>query len=141
MNIDTIKNGYVIDHIKAGNAIKIYNMLDLDKLDCQVALITNAKSNKTKTKDIIKIGSLIDINLDKVAFINPDVTVNVVKNEKIIEKKKLEIPEKLVNVCKCNNPRCITSSERNLDQIFNLVDKENKVYRCYYCESALHHNN
>ena len=118
MNIDTIKNGYVIDHIKAGNAIKIYNMLGLDKLDCQVALITNAKSNKTKTKDIIKIGSLIDINLDKVAFINPDVTVNVVKNEKIIEKKKLEIPKRLVNVCKCNNPRCITSSERNLDQIF-----------------------
>ena len=141
MNIDTIKNGYVIDHIKAGNAIKIYNMLGLDKLDCQVALITNAKSNKTKTKDIIKIGSLIDINLDKVAFINPDVTVNVVKNEKIIEKKKLEIPKRLVNVCKCNNPRCITSSERNLDQIFNLVDKENKVYRCYYCESALQHNN
>lgn len=141
MNIDTIKNGYVIDHIKAGNAIKIYNMLGLDKLNCQVALITNAKSNKTKTKDIIKIGSLIDINLDKVAFINPDVTVNVVKNEKIIEKKKLEIPKRLVNVCKCNNPRCITSSERNLDQIFNLVDKENKVYRCYYCESALQHNN
>jgi aspartate carbamoyltransferase regulatory subunit len=141
MNIDTIKNGYVIDHIKAGNAIKIYNMLGLDKLDCQVALITNAKSNKTKTKDIIKIGSLIDINLDKVAFINPDVTVNVVKNEKIIEKKKLDIPKRLVNVCKCNNPRCITSSERNLDQIFNLVDKENKVYRCYYCESALQHNN
>ena len=137
MNIDTIKNGYVIDHITAGNAIKIYKMLDLDKLDCQVALITNAKSNKMKTKDILKIGALIDINLDMIAFINPEATINVVKNEKIIEKKKLEIPERLVNVCKCNNPRCITSSERNLDQIFNLVDKKNKVYRCYYCESAL----
>lgn len=137
MNIDTIKDGYVIDHITAGNAIKIYRMLDLDKLDCQVALITNAKSNKTKIKDILKISSLIDINLDKIAFINPDVTINVVQNEKIIEKKKLDIPEKLVNVCKCNNPRCITSTERNLDQIFNLVDKKKKVYRCYYCESAL----
>ncbi len=137
MNIDTIKNGYVIDHLTAGNAIKIYRMLDLDKLDCQVALITNAKSKKTKIKDILKIGSLIDINLDKIAFINPDVTINIVKNEKIIEKKKLDIPERLVNVCKCNNPRCITSSERNLDQIFNLVDKEKHIYRCYYCESAL----
>ncbi len=137
MNIDTIKNGYVIDHITSGNAIKIYRMLELDKLDCQVALITNAKSKKTGVKDIIKIGSLIDINLDKIAFINPDVTINVVKNEKIIEKKKLDIPERLVNVCKCYNPRCITSTERNLDQIFNLVDKDNKVYRCHYCECAL----
>ena len=137
MNIDTIKNGYVIDHITAGNAIKIYRMLELNKLDCQVALITNAKSKKSKIKDIIKIGSLIDINLDKIAFINPDATVNIVKNEKIIEKKKLEIPERLINVCKCNNPRCITGTERNLDQIFNLIDKDKKVYRCYYCESTL----
>lgn len=137
MNIDKIENGYVIDHIKAGNAIKIYKMLDLDKLDCQVALITNAKSKKAKVKDIIKIGSLIDINLDKIAFIDPEVTINIVKNEKIIEKKVLEIPKTLINVCKCYNPRCITSTERNLDQIFNLVDKKNKVYRCYYCESTL----
>ncbi len=137
MNIDTIKNGYVIDHITASNAIKIYRMLDLDKLDCQIALITNAKSKKTKVKDILKIGSLIDINLDKIAFIDPDVTVNIVQKEKIIEKKKLELPEQLVNVCKCHNPRCITSSERNLDQIFHLVDKEKRIYRCHYCESAL----
>jgi len=137
MNIDKIEDGYVIDHISAGNAIKIYNMLELDKLDSQVALITNAKSKKTKTKDIIKIGSLIDINMDKIAFIDPLVTINIVKNEKIIEKKTLEIPKQLINVCKCNNPRCITSIERNLDQIFNLVDKKNKIYRCFYCESAL----
>ncbi len=137
MNIDTIKNGYVIDHITAGNAIKIYRMLCLDKLDCQVAIITNAKSKKTKVKDILKIGSLIDINLDKIAFINPDVTINIVKNEKIIEKKKLDIPERLINVCKCNNPRCITSSERNLNQIFDLVDKKNRIYHCHYCESTL----
>ena len=137
MNIDTIKNGYVIDHITAGNAIKIYRLLNLEKLDLVVALITNVKSEKTKTKDLLKIGKLIDIDLDKIAFIDPDVTINVVKNNKIIEKKKLQLPEKLVNVCKCNNPRCITSTERNLDQVFNLTDKDNKVYRCNYCETML----
>ena len=137
MNIDTIKNGYVIDHITAGNAIKIYRLLNLEKLDLVVALITNVKSEKTKTKDLLKIGKLIDINLDKIAFIDPDVTINVVKNNKIIEKKKLELPEKLINVCKCNDPRCITSTERNLDQIFNLTDKDNKIYRCNYCETML----
>jgi len=137
MNIDTIKNGYVIDHITAGNAIKIYRLLDLENIGCQVALITNAKSKKTGTKDLLKIGELIDINLDKIAFIDPDVTVNIVKNDKIIEKKKLEIPEKLVNVCYCNNPRCITSTERNLNQIFNLTNKKEKKYRCNYCETIL----
>ncbi len=141
MNIDAIKNGYVIDHITAGNAIKIYHLLKLDQLDCQVALITNVKSKKNKIKDIIKIGSLIDINLDKIAFINPNATINIVENEKIITKKKLEIPERLVNVCKCNNPRCITGVERNIDQIFDLIDKDNKVYRCYYCESNLEKDN
>lgn len=137
MNIDTIKNGYVIDHITAGNATKIYRMLDLDKPDLQVALITNVKSKKTGTKDLLKIGKLIDINLDKIAFIDPDVTINVVKNNKIIEKKKLELPEKLINVCKCNNPRCISQTERYLDQVFNLTDKDKKIYRCNYCETIL----
>ena len=137
MNIDTIKNGYVIDHITAGNAIKIYRLLDLENIGCQVALITNAKSKKTGTKDLLKIGELIDINLDKIAFIDPDVTINIVKNNKIIEKKKLEITEKLVNVCYCNNPRCITSTERNLNQIFNLTNKKDKIYRCNYCETEL----
>ena len=137
MNIDTIINGYVIDHIKAGNAIKIYKLLELDKLDCQVALITNAKSKKTKTKDLLKIGELIDINFEKLAFIDPNITVNIVKNDKIIEKRKLELPEKLINVAKCKNPRCITSIERDLEQIFNLTDKTNKIYRCEYCETSL----
>ena len=137
MNIDTIKNGYVIDHITAGNATKIYRMLDLDKPDLQVALITNVKSKKTGTKDLLKIGKLIDINLDKIAFIDPNVTINVVKNNKIIEKKKLELPEKLINVCKCNNPRCISQTERYLDQVFNLTDKDKKIYRCNYCETML----
>lgn len=137
MNIDTIKNGYVIDHITAGNAMKIYELLELNKLDCQVALITNAKSKKTKIKDLIKIGKLIDIDFDKLAFIDPNVTVNIVKNDIIIEKRKLDLPEKLVNVTKCKNPRCITSIERDLDQIFNLTDKEKQIYRCVYCEMRL----
>ena len=137
MNIDTIENGYVIDHITAGNAMKIYELLKLNELDCQVALITNAKSKKTKIKDIIKIGKLIDIDFEKLAFIDPNVTVNIVKDNKIIEKRKLELPEKLVNVTKCKNPRCITSIERDLDQIFKLTDKEKQVYRCIYCEMSL----
>ena len=137
MNIDTIKNGYVIDHITSGNAMKIYDLLELKKLDCQVAIITNAKSNKTGTKDIIKIGSLIDIDLDKIAFIDSGVTINKVKNDKIISKEKLSLPKKIVNVCKCNNPRCITSVEKNLDQVFILTDEEKIVYRCKYCETSL----
>lgn len=137
MNIDTIENGYVIDHITAGNAMKIYELLKLNELECQVALITNAKSKKTKIKDLIKIGKLIDIDFDKLAFIDPNVTVNIVKDNKIIEKRKLELPEKLINVTKCKNPRCITSIERDLDQIFKLTDKEKQIYRCIYCEMSL----
>lgn len=137
MNIDTIENGYVIDHITKGNAMKIYELLKLNELDCQVALITNAKSKKTKIKDLIKIGKLIDIDLDKLAFIDPNVTINIVKDNKIIEKRKLELPEKLINVTKCKNPRCITSIERDLDQIFNLTNKEKQIYRCAYCEMSL----
>ena len=137
MNIDTIENGYVIDHTTPGNAMKIYELLDLNKLDCQVALITNAKSKKTGTKDLIKIGKLIDIDFDKLAFIDPNVTVNIVKNNKIKEKRKLSLPEKLVNVTKCKNPRCITSIERDLDQIFILTNKDKQIYRCVYCEMSL----
>ena len=137
MNIDTIENGYVIDHIKAGNAMKIYELLELKGLDCQVALITNARSKKTNIKDLIKIGQLIDIDFEKLAFIDPNITVNIVKDNKIIEKRKLTLPEKLVNVTKCKNPRCITSTERDLDQIFKLTDREKQTYRCIYCEMSL----
>ena len=140
MNIEAIKNGYVIDHITVGNAIKIYRLLNLESVDCEVALISNVKSKKMKRKDLLKIGKLMDINLDKIAFIDPNVTINIVKNSKIIEKKKLEISETLVNVGVCSNPRCITSTERNLDQIFHLVDRDNKVYRCHYCEATLEKN-
>ena len=137
MNIDSINNGYVIDHIQAGNAMKIYELLKLNELDCQVAIITNAKSKKTGRKDIIKIAKEIEIDLDKLGFIDPDVTVNIVKNGEIIEKRKLTLPEKIVNVAKCTNPRCITSIERDLDQVFTLTDRVNQVYRCRYCEMSL----
>lgn len=137
MNIDTIKNGYVIDHIKAGKAMKIYELLELGKLTCQVAIITNAKSNKSGTKDIIKIGELIDIDLDKLAYLDSNITINIVKNDKIIEKKKLTLPKKLINVCKCNNPRCITSIEKELDHVFILTDSTKNIYRCIYCETSL----
>lgn len=137
MNIDTIKNGYVIDHITAGNAMKIYELLNLNKLNCQVALITNARSKKTGVKDLIKIGELIDIDFDKLAFIDPNATVNIVKDDAIIEKRKLELPLRIVNVTTCKNPRCITSIERDLDQVFNLTDREKKTYRCVYCETSL----
>ena len=137
MNIDSIKNGYVIDHIQAGKAMKIYDLLKLNELDCQVAIITNAKSKKTGTKDIIKIDKEIPIDLDVLGFIDHNITVNIVKDDKIVEKRKLSLPEKIVNVAKCNNPRCITSVEKDLDQIFLLTDKENEVYRWRYCEMSL----
>ena len=137
MNIDSIKNGYVIDHIKAGNAMQIYDLLKLNELDCQVAIITNAKSKKSGRKDIIKIDRDIEIDLEKLGFIDPNVTVNIVKNNTIVEKRKLSLPERIVNVAKCQNPRCITSIEKTLDQVFNLTDKENEVYRCKYCEMSL----
>ena len=137
MNIDSIKNGYVIDHIKAGRAIQRYNFLNLNNLDCQVAIITNAKSKKSGKKDIIKIDKTIPINIDALGFIDHGVTVNVVKDDKIVEKKQLKLPEKIVNLAKCNNPRCITSVEKDLDQIFILTDKKNEIYRCKYCEMSL----
>ena len=137
MNIDSIKNGYVIDHITAGKAMEIYEALGLNTLDCQVAIISNAKSQKTGKKDIIKIDKNIDLDLDKLGFMDPRVTVNIVKDDEIVEKKKIDLPEKIVNVAKCKNPRCITSVERDLDQVFVLTDKLNSSYRCKYCEMSL----
>lgn len=137
MNIDSIKNGYVIDHIKAGRGMQIYEMLHLNELDCQVAIITNAKSKKSGKKDIIKIDKNIPIDLEALGFIDHNITVNIVKDDEIIEKRKLCLPEKVINIAKCNNPRCITSVEKDLDQIFILTDKEKEVYRCKYCEMSL----
>lgn len=135
MTIDEIKNGIVIDHITAGLGMKIYSLLKLDKLECSVALINNTPSSKMGKKDIIKIDADIVINTDILGYIDPDVTVNIIKNGKTVEKKRIALPEKLTNVIKCKNPRCITTTEQELPQIFKLTDKENRVYRCLYCES------
>lgn len=137
MNIDSIKCGYVIDHIPAGKGMEIYKKLNLNKLDCQVAIITNAKSKKTGKKDIIKIDENIDINVDILGFVDSNITVNIVKEDKIIKKFHPEVPQRLENIVKCQNPRCITSIEKDLEQVFILTDKENQVYRCRYCESSL----
>lgn len=135
MKIDSIKNGLVIDHITAGNAMKIYKLLGLDSLDCRVAIITNVSSKKMGKKDIIKIDDDIVVDTDILGYVDPGATVNVITDEVIVEKKNLELPEKLTNVIKCKNPRCITSTEQELPQIFKLTDKENQVYRCLYCET------
>lgn len=137
MNIDSIKNGIVIDHIQAKRGMEIYELLKLKDLDCSVAIITNAKSKKMGRKDIIKIDKDIEINIDMIGFIEPNATINIVKNDNLVDKYQVKLPEKIVNVAKCQNPRCITSVEKDLDQIFTLTDKENQVYRCKYCEMSL----
>lgn len=133
MNIDSIKNGYVIDHIPAGKGMLVYEVLNLSELSCQVAIITNAKSKKNKNKDIIKINDLIDLNLDVIAYIAPNATVNIIKDNVRIEKKSLSLPSSLVNVIKCPNPRCICNNE-NINHIFKLTDNKG-TYRCLYCET------
>ena len=134
LKVDSIEKGIVLDHIKAGNAMEIYHHLNLDNLDCSVAIIKNVKSNKMGSKDIIKINDNIDINLDVLGYIDPDITVNIIKDSQTVEKKCLELPEMIVNVAKCKNPRCITSIEQELDHVFKLVDKEERTYRCLYCD-------
>ena len=135
MKIDSIKNGIVIDHITAGCGMQIYNMLELDKLDCSVALIKNVVSRKMGKKDIIKIDSDIDINLDIISFISPNATVNIIKDEIRVEKRSVSLPDRLVNIIKCKNPRCITTVEQELKHEFILADREKGEYRCIYCES------
>ncbi len=135
MIIDPIKNGIVIDHIQAGKGRAIYDFLELEQLGCSVALIRNVFSKKTGKKDIIKIDAVIDIDFDVLGYLTPSATVSIIKDEKIVDKKKIELPEVLKNVIKCKNPRCITSVEQGIEHVFKLVDKENKVYRCIYCES------
>lgn len=135
MKIDAIKNGLVIDHIEAGKGMEVYNFLHLDELDCSVALIKNVFSKKTGKKDIIKIDSAIEINLDVLGYIAPEVTVNIIKDGQTKEKLKLTLPKTVKNVIKCKNPRCITSVEQGIDHVFKLVDEEKRIYRCIYCES------
>ena len=134
LNIDSLEKGVVIDHIESGRSMEIYRVLELDKLDCSVAIIKNARSKKSGRKDIIKIEDRIDIDLDVLGFIDPNITVNIIDGGRIIEKKHLQLPERIVNVAKCKNPRCITSVEQELDHVFVLTDAEKGVYRCMYCE-------
>lgn len=135
MNIDSIKDGFVIDHITAGKGIRIYELLGLDKLDCPVAIIMNAGSKKMGKKDIIKIDGEVPLSLEVIGYADPKVTVNVIKDSKLTEKLTISMPETLTNVIFCKNPRCITSVEQELKHIFKLTDKENNVYRCIYCET------
>ena len=135
MTIDSIKNGVVIDHIKSGNAMKIYSLLNLENTDWQVAIIKNAPSKKHGKKDIIKIATDDEINLDVLGFIDTDITVNVIKDGSLFEKKHIELPKKITDVIKCKNPRCITTTEQGISHVFELTDAENKVYRCMYCEA------
>ena len=135
LNISGLHEGFVLDHIQAGTSLSIYKDLKLEQLDCSVAIIKNAKSNKMGKKDMIKVECPIDaLDLDILGFIDHNITVNIIKNDSIVEKKKLHLPKQIVNVIKCKNPRCITSIEQELDQVFILTDPEKEIYRCKYCE-------
>lgn len=134
INISGLNEGVVIDHIKAGAAMSVYHYLKLDRLDCQVAIIKNAASKKSGKKDIIKIEGHHDIDFDMLGVLDPNLTISIIKNEKIVEKRHLKLPEKVTNVIKCHNPRCITSIEQELPHVFKLTDREKGIYRCVYCE-------
>ena len=135
MNIDSIINGIVIDHIAAGRGMMLYKLLHLDRLDCSVAIIKNVHSNKMDKKDIIKVDAAIDLNTDVIGYVDPNATVNIIRDGKLVEKKAIVLPEKLVNVIRCKNPRCISTTEQELPQVFVLTDREKGVYRCRYCET------
>ena len=135
MKIDAIQNGIVIDHITADKGMELYNLLNLDELKVPVAIIKNAQSKKLGKKDIIKIDGDITVDFDAIGYVSPSATVSIIKNSKVFDKKTIELPEKLKDVIKCKNPRCITTTEQELPHFFKLTDKKNKVYRCIYCES------
>lgn len=135
MTVDEIKNGVVIDHIKAGQGMDIYHFLGLDKLDSNIAIIKNAYSKNMGRKDIIKVDTVENVDLSVLGYIDPDLTVNLIENGKIVKKYHPELPSEVVDVVKCKNPRCITSTEQELSHIFRLTDRENRVYRCIYCET------
>ena len=136
MIIGQIKDGIVLDHITAGKAMDIYNILKLGELDCTVAMIKNADSPKLGKKDIIKVGTLLDLDLDVLGYLDPGITVNVIRDSKVAERRHLALPERVVGVIKCKNPRCITSVEQEIVHEFKLTDREKKIYRCIYCEQA-----
>ena len=134
LNISGIEDGYVIDHIGAGKSMDIYKYLRLDKLDLQVAIIKNATSNKMGKKDMIKVQGDMNLDLEILGFIDDRITVNIIRGGQIVEKKKPHLPETIKNVIRCKNPRCISSVEQELPQIFKLTDAETRTYRCIYCE-------
>lgn len=134
LEITSLKDGIVIDHIKRGLGIKIFNQLNLDELSDEVALILNAKSSSHGRKDIVKVAKNLDLNLDAVAVIDPDATINYIKDEKVVKKENLELPEEIDNILKCQNPTCITTSEKNVDSKFILIDRKQKMYKCAYCD-------
>ena len=138
MIIDAIKNGIVIDHITAGKAMELYQILGLGELDCTVAILKNVVSGKLGRKDIIKIDRVLDLDWDVIGYVDPNITVNIIKDSRRVEKRQLKLPETITNVIRCKNPRCITSveqEEQELPQVFKLTDRENRVYRCLYCET------
>ena len=135
MNIDSIQNGVVLDHIQAGKSMDIYRYLHLDQLDCSVAIIKNVRSGRMGKKDIIKIDRVLDLDWDVIGYVDPGITVNIIKDGKLAEKRQLKLPERITNVIRCKNPRCITSVEQELPQIFTLTDEETRTYRCLYCET------
>ena len=135
MNIDSIQNGVVLDHIQAGKSMEIYKHLHLDQLDCSVAIIKNARSSHMERKDIIKIDSPVELDLDVLGYIDPNITVNIIRDGELVEKKHLELPEKLVNILRCKNPRCITVAEPQLDAILKLSNRSRHSYRCAYCDT------
>ena len=140
MNVDEIKNGFVIDHIKAGQGMAIYHLLGLESLDCPIAIIKNALSRRMGKKDIIKVDTDKEIDLSVLGYIDPEVTVNVIKNGKNVSKYHPELPLEICNIVKCQNPRCITSIEQELPHVFKLTDAETRTYRCIYCESGAKHH-
>ena len=135
MNIDSIQNGIVIDHITAGQGMRLYDLLGLEKLDCSVAIIKNVASEKMGKKDIIKIDSDIHVNFDVIGYVDPGATVNIIRNGRLVEKRSIDMPETLTKVNNNKNPRCITSTEQELKHVVKLTDRKNKVYRCLYCET------
>ena len=136
MNVDSIQNGVVIDHITAGNGMRLYQLLGLDSLDVSVAIIKNVVSRKMGKKDIIKIDADIPVDFQVIGYVDPGATLNVIKDGQLVSKQTVEMPDRLVGVIRCYNPRCITSTEQELKQIFKLTDREKRVYRCIYCETA-----
>ena len=140
MIIGQIKDGIVLDHITAGRGMEIYNILGLGKLDCTVAMIKNAESEKKGKKDIIKIGQVIDINFDVLGYIDPGITVNIIRDGKLVKREHLTLPERVTDIIRCKNPRCITTTEQELKHVFRLANREKQIYRCIYCDSEAPRN-